>query len=144
MLTNSVEKHIAQFSFYISMLKEEYLGILIFCIVAISLALVIAILSYILTNQKPELEKLSSYECGFEPFDDARSSFDVHFYIVAILFMIFDIEIAFLLPWAYNLSYIGLLGFYSGLFFLVILTVGFYYEWVKGALNWSSLLGSDS
>ena len=84
----------------------------------------------------PDTEKLSAYECGFEAFDDARSKFDVKFYLVSILFIIFDLEIAFLFPWAVSLSNIGALGFYSMMFFLFILTVGFIYEWKNGALDW--------
>ncbi|OYV35548.1 MAG: NADH-quinone oxidoreductase subunit A, partial [Rhodospirillales bacterium 20-64-7] len=87
-------------------------------------------------HQKPYEAKLSAYECGFEAFGDARRKFDVRFYLVAILFIIFDIEVAFLFPWAVSLAHIGLLGFFSMLGFLGILTVGFIYEWNKGALNW--------
>ena len=86
--------------------------------------------------QKPDPEKLSAYECGFEPFDNARRQFDVRFYLVAILFIIFDLEVAFLFPWAVSLGHIGLFGFWSMMLFLGVLTVGFVYEWCKGALEW--------
>ena len=92
--------------------------------------------SLLAAQQKPYAEKLSPYECGFEPFDDARRKFDVRFYLVAILFIIFDLEVAFLFPWAVSLSDIGIFGFLSMLGFLAVLTVGFIYEWCKGALEW--------
>ena len=92
--------------------------------------------SFIVARQKPDSEKLSAYECGFEAFDDARSQFDVRFYLVAILFIIFDLEVAFLFPWAVALGDIGVFGFWSMILFLGILTVGFIYEWRKGALEW--------
>ena len=100
------------------------------------MAIAMYLLSKILSPSKPDSEKLSAYECGFEAFDDARSKFDVKFYLVSILFIIFDLEIAFLFPWAVSLKNIGALGFYSMMFFLVILTVGFIYEWKNGALDW--------
>ena len=93
-------------------------------------------LSYFVASQKPDNEKLSAYECGFEPFEDARVKFDVRFYLVAILFIIFDLEVAFLFPWAVSLGDIGLFGFWSMVVFLGILTIGFVYEWKKGALEW--------
>ena len=93
-------------------------------------------LSYILASQKSDTEKVSAYECGFDPFDDARSTFDVRFYLVAILFIIFDLEVAFLFPWAVVFGDIGFFGFFSMMFFLAILTIGFIYEWKKGALEW--------
>ena len=92
--------------------------------------------SYVLARQNPDPEKVSSYECGFEAFDDARGQFDVRFYLVAILFIIFDLEIAFLFPWAISIGEIGWLGFWSMMVFLGVLTVGFIYEWKKGALEW--------
>ncbi|MFZ4541732.1 MAG: NADH-quinone oxidoreductase subunit A [Rickettsiales bacterium] len=91
---------------------------------------------FILAKLKPDAEKLSSYECGFEPFSDARGQFDVRFYLVAILFIIFDLEVAFLFPWAISLGKIGMLGFWSMMIFLGVLTIGFIYEWKKGALDW--------
>ena len=92
--------------------------------------------SLLAAPQKPDAEKLSAYECGFEPFDDARRRFDVRFYLVAILFIIFDLEVAFLFPWAVASAHIGLFGFLSMIVFLGVLTVGFIYEWRKGALEW--------
>ena len=91
---------------------------------------------FIFSPKNPDPEKLSAYECGFEPFEDSRMEFDVRFYLVAILFIIFDLEIAFLFPWAISLGKIGLLGFFSMMIFLFILTIGFIYEWKKGALDW--------
>lgn len=117
-------------------LLREYLPILIFLAVAMGLAGVMVIASFILAKQNPDSEKLSAYECGFEAFDDARSQFDVRFYLVAILFIIFDLEVAFLFPWAVAFGDIGLFGFWSMVIFLGILTIGFVYEWRKGALEW--------
>ncbi|HSR71195.1 MAG TPA: NADH-quinone oxidoreductase subunit A [Kiloniellales bacterium] len=117
-------------------LLAEYLPILIFLAIAIGMAAAMVVASYILGRQRPDSEKVSAYECGFEAFDDARSKFDVRFYLVAILFIIFDLEVAFLFPWAVALGEIGLLGFWSMVVFLGILTVGFIYEWKKGALEW--------
>lgn len=115
---------------------KEYLPIVIFLGVAIFLAIVVIAIPYIAAVRKPDSEKLSSYECGFEPFSDARGQFDVRFYLVSILFIIFDLEIAFLFPWAVALGKIGMFGFWSMIVFLAILTVGFIYEWKKGALEW--------
>ncbi len=117
-------------------LLREYLSILIFIGVAIGLAAVIVLASFLVARQKPDSEKLSPYECGFEPFADARSKFDVRFYLVSILFIIFDLEVAFLFPWAVSLGAIGLFGFWSMIVFLGVLTIGFIYEWKKGALEW--------
>ena len=117
-------------------LLREYLPILIFFALAVGLAAAMVIASIILIPSHPDSEKLSAYECGFEAFDDARGRFDVRFYLVAILFIIFDLEVAFLFPWAVSLGQIGLLGFWSMMIFLGILTVGFIYEWKKGALEW--------
>ena len=114
----------------------EYLPILIFIGIAVGLAVLIVAASYILGEQRPDSEKVSAYECGFEAFDDARSRFDVRFYLVAILFIIFDLEVAFLFPWAVSLGETGVFGFWSMVVFLVILTIGFIYEWKKGALEW--------
>jgi NADH-quinone oxidoreductase subunit A len=114
----------------------EYLPILIFLGIAGGLAAVILLASYVLARQRPDAEKLSAYECGFEPFEDTRGRFDVRFYLVAILFIIFDLEVAFLFPWAVSLGNIGLLGFWSMMIFLGVLTIGFIYEWKKGALEW--------
>lgn len=136
MVTSLFEIYTEQFSFNNSVFKEEYLGILIFLTVAILLASVIAILSYTLTSQKPESEKLSSYECGFEPYEDTRNKFDVKFCLVAILFILFDIEVVFLLPWCVSLSQLNLLGFWSVIDFLLELGVGFVYIWKLQALEW--------
>ena len=117
-------------------LLREYLPILLFLGIAVALASVIIVASLILARQKPDSEKLSPYECGFEPFADARAKFDVRFYLVSILFIIFDLEVAFLFPWAVSLGKIGLFGFWSMMVFLGVLTIGFIYEWKKGALEW--------
>jgi NADH-quinone oxidoreductase subunit A len=114
----------------------EYLPILVFLAIAIGLSAIIVLASMLVARQRPDAEKISAYECGFEPFDDARQRFDVRFYLVAILFIIFDLEVAFLFPWAVSLGNIGLYGFWSMMFFLAVLTVGFVYEWRKGALEW--------
>ncbi len=114
----------------------NYLPIVVFLVIAGGLALVMVLASLIAGKQKPDAEKLSPYECGFEPFGDARSKFDVRFYLVSILFIIFDLEIAFLFPWAITLGDLGLFGFWSMMLFLGILTIGFIYEWRKGALDW--------
>ena len=115
---------------------REYLHILIFLGIATALALLIVAAAFIVARQRPDSEKLSAYECGFDAFDDARGMFDVRFYLVAILFIIFDLEVAFLFPWAVALGEIGLIGFWSMIVFLAVLTVGFIYEWKKGALEW--------
>ncbi len=117
-------------------LLGEYLPILIFLVIAIGLAVIMVAASLIVGTQRPDSEKLSAYECGFEAFDDSRRQFDVRFYLVAILFIIFDLEVAFLFPWAASLGDIGLFGFWSMIVFLGVLTVGFVYEWKKGALEW--------
>ena len=115
---------------------SEYLSIIIFLFISLLLSIGFIIINYIASPSNPDPEKLSAYECGFEAFDNARIEFDVRFYLVAILFIIFDLEIAFLFPWAVSLGNIGLLGFYSMMAFLFILTIGFIYEWKKGALEW--------
>jgi len=117
-------------------LLAEYLPILIFLAIAIGMAAIAVGASYLVGAQRPDTEKVSPYECGFEAFDDARKPFDVRFYLVAILFIIFDLEVAFLFPWAVALGEIGLFGFWSMILFLGILTIGFIYEWRKGALEW--------
>lgn len=119
-----------------SLFLSEYIPILIFLIIGLGIAIGITSVSFIIGDRKPDKEKLSSYECGFEAFDDARGRFDVRFYLVAILFIIFDLEVAFLFPWAISLGKIGLFGFWSMMFFLLVLTIGFIYEWKKGALEW--------
>jgi NADH-quinone oxidoreductase subunit A len=117
-------------------LLREYLPILIFLGIAAGIAAAAVGASLVLARQRPDPEKLSPYECGFEAFDDARRKFDVRFYLVAIVFIIFDLEIAFLFPWAITLKETGVFGFWSMVLFLGILTVGFVYEWKKGALDW--------
>lgn len=114
----------------------NYLPILVFLFIAGGLSLIMVAASLIVGKQNPDSDKLSAYECGFDAFDDARHKFDVRFYLVAILFIIFDLEIAFLFPWAVSLGTIGLFGFWSMMIFLAVLTVGFIYEWNKGALEW--------
>ena len=113
-----------------------YLPILVFIVIAGGIAIAMVGGSLLAARQKPYAEKLSAYECGFEAFDDARRRFDVRYYLVAILFIIFDLEVAFLFPWAVSLKQIGVFGFLSMIGFLGVLTVGFVYEWCKGALEW--------
>ena len=114
----------------------DYLSIIIFVFIALALSIGFIAINYAVSPKNPDPEKLSAYECGFSPFSDSRIKFDVRFYLVAILFIIFDLEIAFIFPWAVSLGNIVLLGFYSMMAFLFILTVGFVYEWKKGALEW--------
>ena len=115
---------------------EEYFPVLIFLIIGTGISLLLTAVPFIVAEKKPDDEKLSPYECGFEAFDSARKRFDVRFYLVAILFIIFDLEVAFLFPWAMAFGDIGLFGFWSMMIFLTVLTVGFIYEWKKGALEW--------
>ena len=115
---------------------SEYLSIIIFLFIALFLSAGFILINFLASPYNPDPEKLSTYECGFEAFDDSRMEFDVRFYLVAILFIIFDLEIAFLFPWAISLGNIGALGFWSMMFFLAVLTIGFAYEWKKGALEW--------
>ncbi len=117
-------------------LLREYFPILIFLAIASGLAVALVGASIVVARQRPDSEKLSPYECGFEPFEDARMRFDVRYYLVAILFIIFDLEVAFLFPWAVSLGDVGMFGFWSMVVFLGVLTVGFVYEWNKGALEW--------
>ena len=119
-----------------SSILANYFPILVFILIAAVIASAFVVGSLLAARQKPYAEKLSAYECGFEPFDDARRRFDVRFYLVAILFIIFDLEVAFLFPWAVALRDIGVVGFWSMMLFLGVLTVGFIYEWRKGALEW--------
>ncbi|MSP95714.1 MAG: NADH-quinone oxidoreductase subunit A [Betaproteobacteria bacterium] len=114
----------------------EYFPILLFIFVAVSVGVMPMVLGKFLGPSRPDAAKLSPYECGFEAFEDARMKFDVRYYLVAILFILFDLEIAFLFPWAVVLNEIGLFGFLSMMVFLAILVVGFVYEWMKGALDW--------
>ena len=115
---------------------NNYLTIIIFFGVALLLSIGFIFLNFVFAPKNPDPEKLSAYECGFEPFNDSRMEFDVRFYLVAILFIIFDLEIAFLFPWAISLGTIGVFGFVSMMIFLFILTIVFIYEWKKGALDW--------
>ena len=115
---------------------KDYLSIVLFLIIALSLSAGFILVNFLFSPKNPDPEKLSAYECGFEPFNDSRMEFDVRFYLVAILFIIFDLEIAFLFPWAISLGKIGAIGFYSMMIFLFILAIGFIYEWKKGALDW--------
>ena len=115
---------------------KDYLSIVIFLFIALGLSVGFIILNYIFAPNNPDPEKLSAYECGFEAFSDSRMEVDVRFYLVAILLIIVDLEIAFLFPWAISLGNLGPLGFWSMMLFLFILTIGFVYEWKKGALDW--------
>jgi NADH-quinone oxidoreductase subunit A len=130
--------YLEQFDFLkSSAIKEEYLGILVYVCFATFLGLLIISLSYFLVTQSPETEKLSTYECGFDPYGDTRDQFNIRFYIIAILFILFDIEIIFLLPWCVSLSQLDLLGFWSMVEFLAELGIGFIYVWCVGAVEWS-------
>ncbi|MDH5446897.1 MAG: NADH-quinone oxidoreductase subunit A [Gammaproteobacteria bacterium] len=115
---------------------ENYLPVLVFMVVGVAIGGIMIILGFILSPNRPDSEKLSPYECGFEAFEDARMKFDVRYYLVAILFIIFDLEIAFLFPWAIVLGDIGMFGYWAMAIFLGILVIGFIYEWKKGALEW--------
>jgi len=114
----------------------SYLPVAIFIGVALAIGLALMLSAFIIAIRRPDAEKLSAYECGFDAFDDARMHFDIRFYLVAILFIIFDLEVAFLFPWAISLKEVGMFGFWSMMVFLGILTIGFVYEWRKGALEW--------
>ena len=115
---------------------QNYLPVIVFLGLAGGLSLVMVVASWLAGKKRPYTEKLAAYECGFDAFDDARDKFDVRFYLVSILFVIFDLEVAFIFPWAVSLGKIGLFGFWSMVVFLVVLTIGFIYEWKKGALEW--------
>ena len=115
---------------------EQYLPVLLFILVGLAVGVAPQLIGYFLGPQKPDAEKNSPYECGFEAFEDARIKFDVRYYLVAILFILFDLEIAFLVPWAIALKEVGMAGFVAVVIFLTILVVGFVYEWKKGALDW--------
>jgi NADH-quinone oxidoreductase subunit A len=114
-----------------------YLPLVVFIGVAAAIGLALLLSSFLLAYKQPDPEKLSAYECGFNAFDDARMKFDVRFYLVAILFIIFDLEVSFMFPWAVAFSKLGLFGFWSMMLFLAVLTIGFIYEWKKGALEWN-------
>ena len=120
----------------LSLLHHEYATVLIFLMIGMILSVILVGLSYFLVVQNPETEKLSSYECGFEPYEDVRHKFDVKFYLVAILFIVFDIETMFLLPWCISLNNLSVLGFWSMIDFIIELGVGFIYIWYIGALDW--------
>src|SRR5450830_954601 len=115
---------------------DQYLPVLLFILVGIGVGVAPQVIGYVLGPNRPDAAKNSPYECGFEAFEDARMKFDVRYYLVAILFILFDLEIAFLFPWAIVVNEIGLFGFFSMMIFLAILVVGFIYEWMKGALEW--------
>lgn len=115
---------------------QEYLYLLVYLVFSLILSFILVFMSMLLVSRKTDIEKISAYECGFHPFEDTRSKFDVRFYLVAILFIIFDLEITFLFPWSLCLFSSGILGFGAVMFFLYILLVGFLYEWNKGALEW--------
>jgi NADH-quinone oxidoreductase subunit A len=115
---------------------QNYFAVLVFIGLSVALALFLIILPFIVNTLKPDKEKLSTYECGFENFGNAKNKFDVRFYLVSILFIIFDLEIAFMFPWAIMIKEIGVFGFWSMIVFITTLTIGFVYEWKKGALNW--------
>ena len=115
---------------------NEYIPLLLLIGVSFLLSMLILGLSFVFSTQKTDPEKISAYECGFDPFDDARARFDIRFYLVAILFIIFDLEVTFLFPWAISLNKVDLIGFWSMVIFILILTIGFVYEWRKGALDW--------
>jgi NADH-quinone oxidoreductase subunit A len=117
-------------------LLQEYLPLVIFIGISSVIGLALLVAPFIVAYRQPDPEKLSAYECGFNAFDDARMKFDVRFYLVAILFIIFDLEVAFLFPWAIAFGQLGVFGFWSMMLFLAILTVGFIYEWKQGALEW--------
>jgi NADH-quinone oxidoreductase subunit A len=117
-------------------LANEYIPIFIFILIALVMGVAPLILTQFLAEQKPDAEKLSAYECGFEAFEDSRMQFDVRFYLIAILFVVFDLESAFMIPWAIVLNKIGLFGFVEMVLFLLILLVGYIYAWKKGALQW--------
>ena len=117
-------------------LLSSYLPIVLFIGVALIVGLALIVAPFLVAYRNPDPEKLSAYECGFNSFDDARRKFDIRFYLVSILFIIFDLEVAFLFPWAVSFGQIGMLGFWSMMVFLGVLTIGFAYEWTKGALEW--------
>ena len=119
-----------------SELLQDYLPLVVFIAVSIGIGLSLLVVPFIVAYRNPDPEKLSAYECGFNAFDDARMKFDVRFYLVSLLFIIFDLEVAFLFPWAVAFKEVGAFGFWSMIAFLVVLTVGFIYEWKRGALEW--------
>lgn len=117
-------------------LLQDYLPLVIFIAISLGISIALLVTPFVVAFSRPDTEKLSAYECGFNAFDDARMKFDVRFYLVAILFIIFDLEVAFLFPWAVAFKEVGWFGFWSMMTFLGVLTIGFIYEWKKGALEW--------
>jgi len=132
----TVAETVSKITFSADFISAQYFPILLFLAVAIGLSCVIILIPFLLSKRSPDSEKVSPYECGFEGEGTVRNQFDVQFYLVAILFIIFDLEVAFLFPWAVSLSKIGVFGFWSMMVFLTILTIGFIYEWKRGALEW--------
>jgi len=135
-LSSELVQAASQFNASAEFVSAQYLPVLLFLAVAIGLSCAIMLVPFLLNKMRPDREKNSPYECGFEGEGAARSEFNIQFYLVAILFIIFDLEIAFLFPWAVSLGKIGVFGFWSMIVFLTILTVGFIYEWRRGALEW--------
>lgn len=128
-----------QFSYepiFNTLFSEEIFYLFVLCLIAFFLAIVIIFLSYFLSIQNPETEKLSTYECGFEPYEDSRHQFEIKFYLIAILFLVFDIEAVYIYPWCISLSHLNMTGFWSMVDFVIELSVGFAYVWIIGALNW--------
>lgn len=119
-----------------TLFSEEIFYLFVLCLIAFFLAIVIIFLSYFLSIQNPETEKLSTYECGFEPYEDSRHQFEIKFYLIAILFLVFDIEAVYIYPWCVSLSQLNMTGFWSMIDFVIELSVGFLYVWIIGALNW--------
>ena len=124
------------FNYNKSLLLEEYFIIFTLLLVSVTLSSLLLILSYLLSNQNPDTEKLSSYECGFEPYEDSRNKFDIKFYIIAILFIVFDIEAIFIFPWSIVLSNLDIIGYWSMIDFIFELGIGFIYVWFMGSLEW--------
>ena len=135
-LQDAFRKGRERVGFRMNQLLLSYLPIVIFIGVALIIGLALTVAPFLVAYRAPDPEKLSAYECGFNAFDDARMKFDIRFYLVSILFIIFDLEVAFLFPWAVSFSKIGMFGFWSMMVFLAVLTIGFIYEWKKGALEW--------
>ncbi len=136
MVSAPVARRASQRSQQVEEMLREYLPILVFLGIAVALGAILILAAVVLAVRHPDPEKVSAYECGFNAFDDARMKFDVRFYLVSILFIIFDLEIAFLVPWAVAFKDVSMVGFWSMMVFLGVLTAGFAYEWKKGALEW--------
>jgi NADH-quinone oxidoreductase subunit A len=135
-MNNLLGEIINLYGFKFSFVKEEYFSLFLVILIAIILSFIILMLSYFLVIQNPESEKLSTYECGFEPYEDARLQFDVKFYLIAILFLIFDLETIFIYPWCISISQLDTIGFWSMIDFIIELGIGLFYVWKLGALNW--------